>query len=241
MSFISPLPCSDGGGGAGGGIQATTIAGFCLPDGTPVGIVVLNGQQTGWINFETGVTTDGPPPNGTVLCLDDLDTEPDSVTLAGFCLPDGTPVGIVVLDGTQTGWINFETGVTTNGPPPPGTVSCSGDGSSADMEALIEALEGFTGPAGPPGPEGPAGPEGPIGPEGPEGPVGPAGFGSETLRFEQPIASDVWTINHNFPYIPNITTVDSTGREVEGDVVYTSATQIVVTFSAPFAGSAFLS
>ena len=242
MSFISPLPCSEGGGGAGGGVQAVTLPGFCLPDDTPIGIVVLNGQQIGWINFETGVTIDGPPPAGTALCLEDLDTEPEAVTLPGFCLSDGTPIGIVVLNGAQTGWTIFITGVTTSGPPPPGTVSCSGDGS--DLEELIEALEGFTGPQGPVGPTGPEGPmgeTGATGPPGSTGPAGPPGFGSETLTFHQPVASAIWTIDHNFPYVPQITTVDSTGREVEGDVVYTTATQIVVSFSAPFAGTAFLS
>lgn len=47
-----------------------------------------------------------------------------SVTLTGFCLNDGTPIGIVVRDGTQTDWINFTTGITTLGPPPAGTKTC---------------------------------------------------------------------------------------------------------------------
>jgi hypothetical protein len=62
-----------------------------------------------------------------------------------------------------------------------------------------------------------------------------------TYVHAQGIPSSVWIINHDLDYFPQITTVDSTGRVVEGDVVYTSATQITVTFSAPFAGTAYLS
>lgn len=46
----------------------TTYTGYCLPDGTPIGIVMQTGAQIGWINITTGVFTAGPPPNGTTVC-----------------------------------------------------------------------------------------------------------------------------------------------------------------------------
>jgi hypothetical protein len=62
-----------------------------------------------------------------------------------------------------------------------------------------------------------------------------------TFLHLQPDAQEVWLINHGLGFHPNVTTVDSTGRLVEGDVVYLSNSLVQVTFSAPFAGSAFLS
>lgn len=109
---------------------------------------------------------------------------------------------------------------------------------------LIDTLEGFTGPVGPegpPGPIGPEGPEGPMGPEGPEGPQGPSGATGTYYVHDQSIASAVWVIDHTLDYAPNVTIVDSTGREVEGEVAYTGPSQITVSFTAPFAGKAYLS
>lgn len=47
-------------------------------------------------------------------------------TLTGFCLPDDTPIAIIVLNGVQTKWLNLLTGVGTNGAPPVGTAACGG-------------------------------------------------------------------------------------------------------------------
>lgn len=49
-----------------------------------------------------------------------------------------------------------------------------------------------------------------------------------------------WVINHPLAFYPNVTIVDSSNRQVEGDVEYTDADTITVTFSAAFAGKAFL-
>lgn len=54
-------------------------------------------------------------------------------------------------------------------------------------------------------------------------------------------AASSWVINHSLGFRPNVTVVDSTGRQVEGDVVYTSATVVTIGFSGAFAGSAYLS
>lgn len=61
-----------------------------------------------------------------------------------------------------------------------------------------------------------------------------------TIVFTQTIASDTWTINHNLGQFPSVTVVDPTGKVVLADVQYMSNMQIVVTFSLPFAGKAFL-
>lgn len=56
------------------------------------------------------------------------------------------------------------------------------------------------------------------------------------------VASSVtWTINHNLEFIPNITVVDTFGTVIEGSYDYPNATTVVLTFSSPFSGRAFLS
>lgn len=58
--------------------------------------------------------------------------------------------------------------------------------------------------------------------------------------WNQGVAATTWTITHPLRFKPNVSVVDSSGREVEGDIVYTGS-NIVVTFSAAFAGTAYLS
>jgi len=77
-------------------------------------------------------------------------------------------------------------------------------------------------------------------PAGPPGPPGPAGTGS-AFRFVQPTPSVTWTIDHGLGYYPNVTTVDSTGREIIGEIDYASMSQVICTFSATVAGEAYLS
>lgn len=57
----------------------------------------------------------------------------------------------------------------------------------------------------------------------------------------QGVAAATWTIDHPLTFRPSVTVVDSTGRQVEGDVVYTDADTVTVTFSGAFAGAAYLS
>ena len=95
---------------------------------------------------------------------------------------------------------------------------------------------------GEPGPPGPQGEPGPMGPQGPPGPPGPGSEGFiPSYVHEQSTPQATWTINHFLDYMPNVTTVDSSGRTVEGDVLYSSPVQVVVEFTAPFSGRAFLS
>ena len=53
-------------------------------------------------------------------------------------------------------------------------------------------------------------------------------------------AATTWTITHTLGGRPSITVVDSTGTVVVGDVQYNSDTQVTLTFSAAFSGSAYL-
>lgn len=89
---------------------------------------------------------------------------------------------------------------------------------------------------GTPGPEGPAGPAGPTGPQGP-----PGAGSSGNLTFSQALPSTTWTIPHTLGFYPNVSTFDSTGDEIEGNVTHSSIAQVVVTFSDPVSGEAYLS
>jgi hypothetical protein len=57
----------------------------------------------------------------------------------------------------------------------------------------------------------------------------------------QSVAASIWNISHELMFRPNVTVVDSAGDEVEGDVRHLNATSIRITFSAAFAGTAYLS
>lgn len=70
---------------------------------------------------------------------------------------------------------------------------------------------------------------------------GPAGVGADlNYIFDQPFASDTWTITHGLNKYPSVTVVDTAGDEVSGAVKYINANQLVVTFSAIFSGKAYL-
>jgi hypothetical protein len=80
------------------------------------------------------------------------------------------------------------------------------------------------------------------GPQGPAGPAGPSGPSGGQSVFVQSSAASVWTINHNLGYRPaGVMVMDSGGTEVEGLVSYPDLNTVVITFSAPFAGTAYLS
>ena len=60
----------------------------------------------------------------------------------------------------------------------------------------------------------------------------------EVFQFTQP--SQVWVINHNLGYYPQVTVYSLAHVEVEADVINVSVNQVQVQFSQPFAGSAQL-
>lgn len=56
----------------------------------------------------------------------------------------------------------------------------------------------------------------------------------------QGLASDTWTITHNLGRYPSITVVDSSNKEVIGDIQYITLNQVVITFNGGFSGKAYL-
>lgn len=77
-----------------------------------------------------------------------------------------------------------------------------------------------------------------TGPQGATGTIQPENLG---YVHTQAIASNVWTINHNLIFIPNVTVVDSGGTVVEGSYDYPDNNTVVLSFSSPFSGKAYLS
>jgi hypothetical protein len=60
-------------------------------------------------------------------------------------------------------------------------------------------------------------------------------------RFDQASALATWVIVHNLGYRPNVHVEDSTGDTWIGDIHHDSDNQLTLTFSAAFAGTAWLS
>lgn len=81
----------------------------------------------------------------------------------------------------------------------------------------------------------------PRGEQGPQGIPGEVQFSDLSYVHTQSIASDIWTIVHNLQFIPNITVVDSGGTVVEGSYNYPNVNTVVLSFSHPFSGKAYLS
>jgi hypothetical protein len=70
----------------------------------------------------------------------------------------------------------------------------------------------------------------------------PVAIGPNSYRHVQSTAATTWSITHNLSFRPNVSVVDSTGREVwPGAVDYPSATAVTLTFSAAVGGEAYLS
>ena len=80
------------------------------------------------------------------------------------------------------------------------------------------------------------------GPQGIQGPMGPAAdIGAIAYHFTQNTSSAVWTITHNLNFYPNVTTMDSSGSIVEGEIEHLNRNTLRVTFLAAFSGQAYLS
>ena len=70
---------------------------------------------------------------------------------------------------------------------------------------------------------------------------GPKGDSGGSYIHVQNTSSNVWTINQSLGYYPSVSALDSAGTQVEGDITWTSANSLTVTFSAAFGGVAYLS
>lgn len=85
------------------------------------------------------------------------------------------------------------------------------------------------------------GPRGEQGLQGIQGLPGPAGsVDAVAYEHHQGVPAEVWTITHPLPYTPNISVVDSSGRQTEGEILVLSSTQVQVRFERPFGGIAYL-
>ena len=72
---------------------------------------------------------------------------------------------------------------------------------------------------------------------------GGGGGGTQVVAYhhKQQSSSAVWTITHNLNFYPNVTTMDSGGSIVEGELEHLSRNTLRVTFLAAFSGDAYLS
>ena len=74
---------------------------------------------------------------------------------------------------------------------------------------------------------------------GPQGPAGPSQV--VAYHYVQNSTSDIWVINHNLGFYPNVTVQNSAGETCEGEIVYSTANSLIITFSSAFSGEAYLS
>ena len=81
-----------------------------------------------------------------------------------------------------------------------------------------------------------AGPQGPTGPAG-----GGGGGGTAAYVHTQDSAATSWTVHHNLGYYPNVTVVDTSKNEIEGDKLYIDMNTVQLNFDALIGGQAYCS
>ena len=64
--------------------------------------------------------------------------------------------------------------------------------------------------------------------------------GVPTFIFTQAVAATVWNVNHNLGKFPSITVIDTANTVVTGEYTYIDNNNVTLTFSAAFAGKAYL-
>ena len=64
--------------------------------------------------------------------------------------------------------------------------------------------------------------------------------GDLNFTFTQASAQSVWNITHNLGKFPSVSIIDSAGTNVIGEVDYTNNNELILTFTAAFAGVAYL-
>ena len=64
--------------------------------------------------------------------------------------------------------------------------------------------------------------------------------GSPTFEFDQGVSATTWNIQHNLGKFPSITVIDTGDTVVTGEYTYTDNNNVVLNFSAAFAGKAYL-
>lgn len=64
--------------------------------------------------------------------------------------------------------------------------------------------------------------------------------GDQNMVFTQTVAALIWDIPHTLIKIPSVTTLDSSGVEIKGQVVYPNTTTVQIKFSVAVSGKAYL-
>ena len=67
-----------------------------------------------------------------------------------------------------------------------------------------------------------------------------AGTGDLSFTYVQGVASTTWNIEHNLGKFPSITVIDTANTVVTGEYTYDDINNVTLTFSAGFAGKAYL-
>ena len=67
-----------------------------------------------------------------------------------------------------------------------------------------------------------------------------AGTGDLSFTYVQGVASTTWNIQHNLGKFPSITVIDTANTVVTGEYTYDDINNVTLTFSAAFAGTAYL-
>lgn len=89
------------------------------------------------------------------------------------------------------------------------------------------------------GPRGATGDTGSTGATGDTGAQGIPGV-AETFTHDQNVASATWTIVHNLGAFLPVTVIDSANETVEGNVHYVDINTVILSFAAPFGGTAYV-
>ena len=63
--------------------------------------------------------------------------------------------------------------------------------------------------------------------------------GDKTFVYNQAVPATTWTVQHGLNKFPSITVVDSAKTVVIGDYIYVDNNNVILEFSAPFAGKAY--
>lgn len=88
--------------------------------------------------------------------------------------------------------------------------------------------------------QGPSGPQGLQGPQGEPGTPGVDGIGDARYVHNQLGASNSWTVNHNLGKFPSVVVIDSGGNTILPDPDYIDDNTLILNFSVPFGGKAYL-
>lgn len=76
--------------------------------------------------------------------------------------------------------------------------------------------------------------------QGPAGAPGNVTGADKFYKHTQGVPAAVWNVAHNLGKQPAVAAFDSTGAQIEGDVVYLSGNTLTIAFASPVSGEANL-